>query len=618
MAKDSQTTPSRLEQALGELTQLRHFTGAPKDFWPRFLAATEQLAQTDMLVLLARNSGQPWRRVLGWPTDSQPSRMLTVFFTRLEEIASQAAAAGGWVGALEGKASPVAANFVVGVPLALPTEECILASLLSETSEAGARDAALRLRVAAQTAELYQAHLTARQASGDVEKFASVLDLAVSLSTEQRFLATALAFCNGLATRFNCERVSLGWLEGGFMRLRSVSRTEKFDRQMGTAQELEAAMEEALDQDEEVVWPPLEGCSVIGRDHERLAKDQELEQVCSLPLRANQKPVSVVTCQRQSPAFSEAELQRLRLACDLAAPRLAELHQRDRWFGARWAAQVREGCAKLLGPEHTWAKLLVVVSALVLAALFCVRVPYRVQGNFTLRSEELAYVTAPFEGYIERVLVRPGDAVRAGAPLLQFKTAELELEQSYALADLNRYQREAEKARSVRALAEMRISEALADQADARLGMVRYRLEHAVVKCPFDAVVVEGDLREHLGAPVKTADVLFKVARTDALYVEAEVNERDVHEILGRSRGQIAFVSQPRKKFPVRIIAVEQAATPKNDANVFLVRCSPDSAPQAWWRPGMSGVCKLSVEKRTLIWILTHRTVDFLRLKLWW
>jgi hypothetical protein len=32
----------------------------------------------------------------------------------------------------------------------------------------------------------------------------------------------------------------------------------------------------------------------------------------------------------------------------------------------------------------------------------------------------------------------------------------------------------------------------------------------------------------------------------------------------------------------------------------------------------MSGVCKLAVGKRTLIWIISHRTVDFLRLKLWW
>ena len=102
------------------------------------------------------------------------------------------------------------------------------------------------------------------------------------------------------------------------------------------------------------------------------------------------------------------------------------------------------------------------------------------------------------------------------------------------------------------------------------------------------------------------------------MYPEAEVNERDVHEILGRSTGQIAFVSRPRQRFPIRITTIEQAALPKNEANVFLVRCAVDGKAQPWWRPGMSGICKFNVENRSLIWILTHRTVDFLRLKLWW
>jgi hypothetical protein len=170
----------------------------------------------------------------------------------------------------------------------------------------------------------------------------------------------------------------------------------------------------------------------------------------------------------------------------------------------------------------------------------------------------------------------------------------------------------------MRALAEMRIAEAMAEEATARLGTVRYRLAHATIRSPFAGVVVEGDLREHLGAPVKTAEVMLKVARIDTLYVEAEINERDIHEILGRTSGEIAFVSQPKLKFPVRIQTVEQAAMPKTEANVFLVRCQLEHAIESWWRPGMSGVCKLNVEKRSLLWILTHRTIDFLRLKLWW
>jgi hypothetical protein len=32
----------------------------------------------------------------------------------------------------------------------------------------------------------------------------------------------------------------------------------------------------------------------------------------------------------------------------------------------------------------------------------------------------------------------------------------------------------------------------------------------------------------------------------------------------------------------------------------------------------MSGVARVGVGKRSLLWIITHRTLDFLRLRLWW
>ena len=39
---------------------------------------------------------------------------------------------------------------------------------------------------------------------------------------------------------------------------------------------------------------------------------------------------------------------------------------------------------------------------------------------------------------------------------------------------------------------------------------------------------------------------------------------------------------------------------------------------QDWWRPGMSGVCKIVAGRRSLLWVLAHHTVETLRLWLWW
>jgi hypothetical protein len=376
-------------------------------------------------------------------------------------------------------------------------------------------------------------------------------------------------------------------------------------------------MEECVDQDEEILWPSPEGITTVARDHEKFAADQKSGNLCSIPLRLDGKVVAVLTCERNAAQFNPVELQQIRLACDQVVRRLSELKHYDRWFGARWKTHAHDYFANWLGPDHTWSKVTGIFVALVLAALFLIRVTYRVEGNFILRSDEAAYLTAPFDGYIDQVFVRAGDLVTNSEPLVTLNRSELLLQQSAALADVARYQRESEKARAANDIAQMRIDSALAQQAQAQLDLVRYRLTNAIIKPTFNGVVVEGDLRERIGSPVKQGDALFKVARIDTLYAEAEIPESDVKEILGKSKGEIAFVTMPKLKFPVTIQMVEPAAVTKKDGNVFLVRLKLDNGVENWWRPGMTGLCKLSTEKRSLFWILTHRTVDFLRMKLW-
>ncbi len=603
--------------AVAELAALRQFTGEPKNFWPAFLAAAAKLAAADIAVLLLGQPGKTprWAKLGEWTSSPGPSSTRTPFTSRLEALAERGLVAGGLVEANDPKAGTY--TIVVRLKLSRVEDELIFAAQMKDFTEAAASEALVRLQLAADVPAAYQANLAARQTRHDVEKFAAVLDLNVPVNQATHFLPAALAFCNGIATRFRCDRASLGWLEGGYVRLRTMSRTEQFDRQMAAAQSLEKVMEECVDQDEEILWPAPEGMTTVARDHEAFAVDQKAGNLASIPLRLDGKVVAVLTCERQETPFTAAELQQIRLGCDQVVRRLSELKHHDRWFGARWQAQSREWFGDWLGPEHTWSKVSAILIAVVLAALFLVHVTYRVEGNFILRSDEAAYLTTPFEGYIEQVFVRPGDVVTNGEPLLALNRGELVLQQAAALADLTRYQRQAEKDRAGNNIADMRIDDSQARQAQAQLDLVRYRLDHAVIRAGFNGVVVEGDLRERIGSPVKQGDALFKVARIDTLYAEADIKESDVQRIIGKSKGEIAFVTQPKFTYPVTIQMIEPAAVTKKDGNVFLVRLTPVNGVVAWWRPGMTGLCKLSADKQSLFWILTHRTVDFLRMKLW-
>lgn len=609
--------PSSSSAAHVELTALRRFSGPAREFWPRFAAALADACNSDRCILAARPGAEnaSWKKLHDWAHNEIPANANAVFNTQLIQFADRAAGTeAGFITALPG------GHVAIGARLPMPNAADTAVALLlhTGTTEDQAREILARLLLVADTPLLSQQMQGAAAAQADSQKFAGTLDVLAQFNEQSRFLAAGIALCNSLATRFSCDRVSLGWVYGPNLRLKAISRTEKFNRQMEAAQALEVAMEEAIDQNAELVHPTDTASPHITRDHARFCQTQSVAHLASFPVRLGDKPVGCITCERNGSPFSELELQQLRLTVDLAARRLADLQRHDRWFGARWATRSKELLGLALGTQHTWAKLLGLAILAAILALIFVRLPYRVEGAFILRTDDLAYLSAPFDGYLNDVLIRPGDTVTNGQPLLRLDTKDLLLEEGNALADIVRYQREMEKARAARALAEMRIAEAMGLQSQARLELVRHRLEQAVIRSPFDGVIVEGDLRDRLGAPLKQGDALLRVARLKSLYVQIDVPERDIHELKGKDVGEIAFYSQPRLKFPIQIVTVEPAATAKEGGNVFQARCTLARPPEDWFRPGMSGVAKVDVGPRRLLWILTHRTIDFLRIYFWW
>ncbi|MDB6041263.1 MAG: Membrane-fusion protein-like protein [Verrucomicrobiales bacterium] len=617
-------SPSETDPALKEIARLRRFTGPPAEFWPAFIAAASALAGAERGLLILKAPGDAkdhsWKKMSEWTQNGRADRTVLTFNQQLIEVGQKTAQTGSLLLEIEQSAIPELKHYIASVKLVLnrPEDICIAVFLLLSKTEKQAQEALVRLQLTADTPVSYLANSSTNQAKAEVEKFAVSIDTMTLLNSEKKFLGAALSFCNAVATRYHCDRVSLGWLEGGYIRLKTISRTERFDKNMAAVKALEFTMEECLDQDDEIIFPSPEGSTFVSRDHEKFASQNASGNIASIPIRMEKEAVAVLTCERQERPFTASELQQLRLTCDQAARRLEDLRQQDCWIGKRLAQAAQVQFAKALGPEKTWIKVFAILGAIALGILFFGHFRYRVEGNFILKSDAMAYLTAPFDGYIKEVNVRPGDSVKTGALLLQINTEDLLLEEASAQADKVRYERESEKARATNGLAEMRIASALADQSNARLDMARHRIQQAGIRATFNGVMVEGDLRERIGAPVKQGDALFKMTKLEGIYVEAEINQRDIHQIAVNTPAEIAFVSQPKLKYQAQVERIYPAASAKENENIFIVRCKLIDKPDLWWRPGMSGLVKIDAGHRTLFWILTHRTVDFLRLWLWW
>ncbi len=621
MVRDLKTQAEQFTRGMRLLEQTRRFAGPSAQFYQSLLEATGLLTGAQLALLLRKvNVGDnDWQRVGLWPPDGASLPGAQSFLRVAEELASAASEKEAAVAPLNGAAGANTTSYGLAMRVDgdSPQDALVAVFYLPGFTEAQTAAALRHLRLVADTPQIYRMRQIVGESQVKLSHFTSVVDLMVLLNAQHRYLAVAMTLCNELAARNKCDRVSLGWLEGEYVKLQAISHTERFERKMEAIRVLEQTMEEALDQDEVIVWPAPEGDTRIHRDHASFAATQKVKFVSSVPLRLGGRTVGVITSERNCEPFTEDEQRLLSLAAEMAVRRLSELKRTDRWFGARWALGTRDLLAKVVGVEHTWPKVIAVLVAVGLGVLFFGRMNYRVEAPFIVRTENMAILTAPFGGFIDEVPREIGDSVQPGDLLLKLDTKDLLLEEASALADWDRYTREAEKARANRALAEMRIAQAQAEQARVRLDLVRYRLSQAQIKAPFAGVIVEGDLKKHLGAPVKQGDPLFKVARTDQMYVECNVLENDIHEVRGDATGEIAFLSRPKLKFPVKLERIEPAAQAKDTDNIFIVRCQFEGVPEDWWRPGMSGVAKINVGQRTFFWILAHRTIDFLRMFFW-
>ena len=123
---------------------------------------------------------------------------------------------------------------------------------------------------------------------------------------------------------------------------------------------------------------------------------------------------------------------------------------------------------------------------------------------------------------------------------------------------------------------------------------------------------------EHIGAPVRQGDVLFRLARVQDLYAEIEVSESDIHELQSAPSGSFALASRPQERYELEMFRIEPEAVAKEKGNVFIVHCGFSGRALEWWRPGMTGIAKMDAGRRPIWWILSHRTIEFFRLRLWW
>jgi multidrug resistance efflux pump len=226
-------------------------------------------------------------------------------------------------------------------------------------------------------------------------------------------------------------------------------------------------------------------------------------------------------------------------------------------------------------------------------------------------------IPAPFDGYIETVNVEVSDSVEADTTILgSLDTAELNLNLATARAEKAGYLKKANAYMDDGDIAQSQVARAEADQVDAQIKLLEYQINQADLVSPISGVVVKGDLKREIGAPVKVGDVLFEVCPLESLRAQLLVSEDQIYDIKVGQEGYLATASYPGQRIKFTVERISPIAEVVNQRNVFKVRVALHETYD-WMRPGMEGVAKVSIGERKYAWIWSRKIVNWVRMKLW-
>lgn len=218
-----------------------------------------------------------------------------------------------------------------------------------------------------------------------------------------------------------------------------------------------------------------------------------------------------------------------------------------------------------------------------------------------VRADGEATLKAEVSGTIERVLVRPGDRVRRGQPLIRLDPRPFDLNVKEAEATVA----EAE-IRYVDAIApdSIVLGRAPTDEqrrialarsglpaAKVRLDKAKLERERATITAPFDGMVDRVD--RTTGERVQAGETLTRVVNLGALRIEASVLEHDLPLIRQGGQATVTSASVPDRSVPGRVTAVLPVIDTTTRAGRVFVSI-PSTGPL---RPGMYADVRLESQR---------------------
>ena len=445
-----------------------------------------------------------------------------------------------------------------------------------------------------------------------------VIESIAKLLGERDFDHAALRFVNLMATHLHAERVAFGFIKNKEVSIHSQSDSSDHGKKYELVKLTTKALQEAVDQQESVIWPAREDHHTVTIAHRKIIRGV---RSASAAQHTPGRPRALFRCalildRPIDKPFTPSEQATAEALSNYVGVVLEEKRQASLPLYRYIGRSIKNQLSRLIGPGHIGRKITLFV--LLSVSIFLATMPgsYYLGAEAVLEGAQLRSIVVPFDSYLQSAEYRAGDKVKKGTLLAELDTRELRLQKISWISQQATSRRQYEDALAKQERAQVQISKAQMERAAAELELIEYQTAQSSLISPFDALLVSGDLSQRVGASVRQGDVLFELSPSEEYRLALYVDEFRINDIRESQTGRLVVSAIPDKEFPFTVTRINPVAEIRDGATVYRVEAKP-SGDLSMLSVGLEGVAKVYIDRRLLLSIWTRGAKDWLTIQIW-
>lgn len=440
------------------------------------------------------------------------------------------------------------------------------------------------------------------------QSLASALELVGTISRSNSVKQASIEMANQLALSGDLERVAIGVVTGGKLKLETISGFIKIDQSSDVKQQFHQALLESQTRKRAGTYPPTDD----NNDHQLLAHQQlsaklNGNQIFSHPLTTDEGQTvgAWLLVGKKDPFQQEALENWLRVVSPVIANALSLLRRSEK-------GRVRRGVSFLRKNTTLFSWLMVPILCAAIYFLVLIPVTYRVRCSGTVEPVLKRYAVAPFDGMVSTSEARPGDEVEIGQTVAVLDGLPIRWE----LAGITSQKQQALRRREIelanRNISKAFLSELEFEKLDAKEEILKNKQANLEIKSPIKGVILSGSDEQSEAASVSKGQVLFEIGPLSPIKIQVAIPANEIpHTDIGTT-AKVWIEGHEDKTLTGQIVRINPRSQIQDSANVFIAEIELPNEDHGL-RPGMKGSVRIDCEKRTLGWCLFHKPVDFFR-----